>query len=266
MKNIKGRALSVKYFWIVLISQLYTLVPLKLYQSNLPFIMKYLSIFLLATFALAGDAPISTDSKGSPSLIAKFEKTSKSNIEGTIKFRPANNGTVSVSVDLKGLPSDIGPFPYHVHEKPVPASKNCSATENHFNPYNGTVRAATLAAHEVGDLAGKHGNIMGESYKTEYDDSYISLNEKSRSYIGGLSIVIHANNGTRLNCANITLLDEGHGNANTTMSNSSSSSSQSAVNTSSSMASTAPQGNGAERPVVNDLLAAGVVGVIAALI
>ena len=62
------------------------------------------------------------------------------------------------------------------------------------------------------------------------------------------------------------LLDEGHGNANTTMSNSSSSSSQSAVNTSSSMASTAPQGNGAERPVVNDLLAAGVVGVIAALI
>ena len=78
--------------------------------------MKYLSIFLLATFALAGDAPISTDSKGSPSLIAKFEKTSKSNIEGTIKFTPANNGTVSVSVDLKGLPSDIGPFPYHVHE------------------------------------------------------------------------------------------------------------------------------------------------------
>ena len=36
--------------------------------------MKYLSIFLLATFALAGDAPISTDSKGSPSLIAKFER------------------------------------------------------------------------------------------------------------------------------------------------------------------------------------------------
>ena len=60
----------------------------------------------------------------------------------------------------------------------MPASKNCSATENHFNPYNGTVRAATPAAHEVGDLAGKHGNIMGESYKTEYDDSYISLNEK----------------------------------------------------------------------------------------
>ena len=32
------------------------------------------------------------------------------------------------------------------------------------------------------------------------------------------------------------------------------------------MASTAPQGNGAERAVVNGLLAAGVVGVIAALI
>ena len=228
--------------------------------------MKYLSIFLLATFALAGEAPISTDSKYSKPLIAKFEKTSRSNIEGTIKFEPAKNGTVFVSVDLKGLPSDIGPFPYHVHEKPVPESKNCTATENHFNPYNGTLRAATPAAYEVGDLAGKHGDITGESHKAEYNDPYLSLNKDSRSYIGGLSIVIHANNNTRLNCANITLLDEENSTSNTTMSNSSSSSSQSSVNTSSNMASTAAQGNNADRAGINGFLAAGVAGVIAALI
>ena len=85
--------------------------------------MKYLSIISIVALALAGDSPISTDSKGKAPLVARFKKTSKSDIEGTIKFEPANNGTVLVSVDLTGLPSGVGPYPYHVHEKPVPESK-----------------------------------------------------------------------------------------------------------------------------------------------
>ena len=152
--------------------------------------MKYLSIISIVAFALAGDSPISTDSKGKAPLVARFKKTSKSDIEGTIKFEPANNGTVLVSVDLTGLPSGVGPYPYHVHEKPVPESKNCTATGMHFNPFNGSTTAKTPAALELGDLSGRHGNITSESFEVEYDDSYISLNTVKLTLVGCLLLFI----------------------------------------------------------------------------
>lgn len=232
--------------------------------------MKYLSIISIVALALAGDSPISTDSKGKAPLVARFKKTSKSDIEGTIKFEPANNGTVLVSVDLTGLPSGVGPYPYHVHEKPVPESKNCTATGMHFNPFNGSTTAKTPAALELGDLSGRHGNITSESFEVEYDDSYISLNKDSKAYIGGLSIVVHSNNNTRLNCANITTLDEGDDTASAATwlnsSSSSSSSSKNSTNGSSGSSTSASQGSGAGRAEISGFLAAGIAGVVAALI
>ncbi|RCK67144.1 Cell surface superoxide dismutase [Cu-Zn] 4 [Candida viswanathii] len=227
--------------------------------------MKFFAVLALSALAIASDAPISTDSADSAPLVARFEKSEKSDIEGTIKFEPSSNGTVLVSIDIEGLPSSGGPFPFHVHEKPVPESGNCTATGGHLNPYNGSTTATTPAAKEVGDLAGRHFNLTGTSFEGEFDDNYISLNPDSKSYIGGLSVVIHSSNNTRLTCANLKEEDEaavGGGSSNST---SGGAAGHSGSNSSSNDTS-ASAANGVGRNEVGGLLAAGVAGIVAALI
>ena len=225
--------------------------------------MKFLPILALSALALAGNAPISTDSADSDSLVATFKKSSKSDIEGTIKFEPAKNGTVLISIDLEGLPSSGGPFPFHIHEKAVPESGNCTATGGHFNPYNGSMTATAPAAKEVGDIAGRHFNITGETFSAEIDDNYISLNPDSKAYIGGLSVVIHSSNNSRLTCAN--LKEESSSSGSATNSSSGSSSNSSSGGSSSNSSSSASAANGAGKNEVGGLLVAGVAGIVAAL-
>ncbi|CAK9440458.1 uncharacterized protein LODBEIA_P45580 [Lodderomyces beijingensis] len=173
-----------------------------------------LSTLALVSVGLAANAPIQTDSAGQPPLIARFTPRATFNITGSVAFHPLTNGSVHVAVDLKGLPASGGPFPYHIHEKPVPANGNCTGTSGHLNPFNGSTTATTPAAKEVGDLAGRHGNITSQSFSVEYVDEFLSLNPHSKAYIGGLSIVVHSNDNARLTCANITAL-----NSTTTSSN-----------------------------------------------
>ncbi|WLF77484.1 Cell surface superoxide dismutase [Cu-Zn] 4 [Lodderomyces elongisporus] len=163
------------------------------------------SYYKMLTYRLAtGDAPVQTDSSNQESVVATFSPKGTSEISGTIKFSPASNGSVLVSVDVSGLPSSGGPFPYHIHEALVPENGNCTATGGHFNPFNGSASATEPAAKEVGDLAGRHGNITTTSdFKTEYVDNYLSLNPDSEAYFGNLSVVIHSSNNSRLTCANL---------------------------------------------------------------
>lgn len=159
---------------------------------------KIFAISLLA-FANAAVSPELTDSPTDVTLKASFNKT----IEGSVAFS-SKNGSVLVDVDLSGLPLAGGPYQYHIHVKPVPTNGSCVATLGHFNPYDGSVNATENSEKEAGDLSGKHGLITGTSLKTTYIDPYLSLNPLSKSYFGGLSVVVHYKNSTRLACANIT--------------------------------------------------------------
>lgn len=157
----------------------------------------------LSLFAWASaSSPVLSDSPTDVELHAVFEKT----ISGHVAFS-SPNGTVEVLVDLSGLPETGGPFQYHIHQKPVPANGSCLATLGHFNPYNGSVNGTSAADKEAGDLSGKHGLIEGTSLNTSYFDPYLSLNPDSKSYFGGLSVVVHFKNSTRLACANIVEKD-----------------------------------------------------------
>lgn len=158
-----------------------------------------LSIISLLSLVIADAAPKVADSPSGAGLEATFD----SKISGSVFFT-SQNGLVKVSVDLSGLPEFGGSFLYHIHEKPVPADGNCTATLGHFNPYNGTTDGATDALMEAGDLSGKHGVINGTSINTSYIDQYLSLNPEDPAYFGGLSVVVHFANTTRLACANIT--------------------------------------------------------------
>ena len=52
---------------------------------------------------------------------------------------------------------------YHIHDQPVPADGNCTATLAHLDPYiRGEIPPCDNTQPEtcqVGDLTGKHGNV-----------------------------------------------------------------------------------------------------------
>lgn len=105
---------------------------------------------------------------------------------------------------------------YHIHVNPV-IDGNCTTTSTHLAPYNGpndtvVCNAAESQFCQVGDLSGKHGKITPESlinggkYINMYTDVYVSALDSSPAFFGNRSIVVHAQNGTRLNCANFVLV------------------------------------------------------------
>ena len=57
----------------------------------------------------------------------------------------------------------------------------------------------------MGDVSGKHGPIFvapDEPFETEYTDLFISTDETSPAFFGNKSLVVHAPDGSRLNCGN----------------------------------------------------------------
>lgn len=169
--------------------------------------MLFLKLVSLASLCFAATAPITNDSPQGVSYKATFKPNDKYNISGTVKFSATTNGSFWVEVAIKDLPSlETNAFPYHVHVKPVPTDGNCTATLGHLNPYNGTVNATTAAGKEAGDLAGKHGNLVGPSFETSYIDEFLSLNPSDPAFVGNnRSVVIHDIANNRLTCANIEL-------------------------------------------------------------
>lgn len=57
-------------------------------------------------------------------------------------------------------------------------------------------------------MSGKHGAIDDtaeeKNFQRSYLDLYLSTNPENPSFFGNRSVVVHALNGTRLNCANFT--------------------------------------------------------------
>ncbi|KAF2461060.1 superoxide dismutase [Lineolata rhizophorae] len=154
-------------------------------------------------YAVADDAPVVTDNPTGAIYNVAFE----GNVNGIVVAKTHADGTgVDFSLALTGLPADQGPFGYHIHQMPVPADGNCTATGGHLNPYDaeGDCVSDTPAACEVGDLSGKHGKLSGNStaFAATYVDEYTSLVPDDVAYIGSRSIVIHLADGSRYACAN----------------------------------------------------------------
>ena len=127
---------------------------------------------------------------------------------------------VLVSVNFTGFPleTEYGPFVYHIHEYPVPADGNCSATVGHLDPTDrGEYYPCNVAAPDtcqVGDLAGKHGNITTTSFVAAYSDPFLSTIPSSPAFFGDKSVVIHSSNTTRITCANFKLMGMTNSTAN----------------------------------------------------
>lgn len=132
-----------------------------------------------------------------------------STVQGTIEAVGTTDG-VRFTVNITNLPSQAayGPFPWHIHTMPVPSDGNCTATMGHLDPQNGgelyMCNTAAPQNCQVGDLAGKHGGkITTEgSFSTSFVDHFLSTEQGSPAFFGGLAFVLHTGNTTRITCAN----------------------------------------------------------------
>jgi len=147
-------------------------------------------------------------------LVANFVANATNPISGQFKFTSklvqlglAN--PVTVTATLNGLQPSISGYMAHVHVKPV-TNNDCAATLGHYNPTNANYAIApcdptrTATTCEVGDITGKHGflssSATGVSTYSVVDNELMLYGVNS---ILGLSVVVHAPNGTRLACANL---------------------------------------------------------------
>lgn len=157
-----------------------------------------LLFFVIATSAVI--QPFANDSPHGAYFAAKFDGTG---VIGEVSFKGMKDGSIEINVDLEGFPRIGGPFMYHVHEAPVPTDGNCTGAKAHFNPFGGNLSATNPEELEIGDLNGRYGLLQGDSCLA-YIDHYLSLNSQSKAFIGGLSVVVHLDDNTRIACANIT--------------------------------------------------------------
>ncbi|KAI9820030.1 MAG: hypothetical protein M1827_006601 [Pycnora praestabilis] len=157
---------------------------------------------------LLGNAAIVTNNPAGVTCTATLPNVNTTGIRGTVSGTSNANGTgVVFTINLTGFPSEpvFGPFLYHIHDQPVPANGSCNATLAHLDPYqrfeSPPCDPTQPQTCQVGDLAGKHGNITGQAFQTSFLDLYASLVSGTGSYFGNRSIVIHSSNTTRLTCA-----------------------------------------------------------------
>ncbi|KAG8737696.1 hypothetical protein FRC10_007920 [Ceratobasidium sp. 414] len=175
-----------------------------------------LSSFCFALAALPLESGRSTyDKRGSGYYATAHVANEELGISATFQFLGYDGSPTRVEISsIKGLTTDPmlgGPFLYHIHTNYIPADGNCTKALAHLDPLNvteGFVCDPAFPSYcQTSNLSGKHGKLNGtESGKIEsfgYYDDYVRFYPCSHSLLGR-SIVIHADNKTRLACGNIT--------------------------------------------------------------
>ncbi|KAJ9148413.1 hypothetical protein NKR23_g5237 [Pleurostoma richardsiae] len=171
---------------------------------------------LLGGFALSraqttgklGDAVIVTNNPPGVEYAAKFTGS----ITGWANASSAAGGKgVSFNISVSGLPTEKGPFKYHIHVNPVPSDGNCTGTGGHLDPFQREDTPACdstkPATCEVGDLSGKYGTVTGPVALKSFVDLYTALVPTDVAFFGNRSIVFHDASSARIACANFTLVE-----------------------------------------------------------
>ncbi|KIV99456.1 uncharacterized protein PV09_08882 [Verruconis gallopava] len=161
--------------------------------------------------AWATDAPVVENNPQNVQYVAEFSKNGL--IGRIVANTPSAAPGVAFDISITGNATfDSSDYLYHIHEQPVPADGNCSATLAHLDPYGRgetpPCNANDPASCQVGDLSGKHGTIPHlPGFSASYVDNYISLTPGTPAFMGNRSFVLHFSNKTRITCANFKLVD-----------------------------------------------------------
>jgi Cu-Zn family superoxide dismutase len=171
--------------------------------------MKQLSVVAALILALA---MIGCASSAPLTAVAVMEPKSGSNVSGTVTFEEILEGTVRVTVDLKGVPEGVHGF--HVHEFGSCNSEDGSSAGGHFNPIGAPHAGPGDALRHAGDM----GNVVAgpdETVKTTLTFTSFTLSPGATSAVDH-AIILHASRddlttqptgaaGGRIACGVITL-------------------------------------------------------------
>ncbi|KAJ1940001.1 hypothetical protein FBU59_003938 [Linderina macrospora] len=165
----------------------------------------------LISLAIAALAAASAYAAGdSSAIMATADLKGTAGISAHFEFSETDAG-VSVTVSAKGL-APRQQYPYHIHQKLVPANGDCTATGGHLDPDRINVSGkpykcdpmSAAETCELGDLSGIHGNMTASNsgtFAAQYEDSLLAFS--GTNTILGHSLVIHSASGVRLVCGNI---------------------------------------------------------------
>ncbi|KAI1267101.1 superoxide dismutase [Xylariaceae sp. FL1019] len=133
----------------------------------------------------------------------------KGNVKGSLKATSGANGAgVDFEATFSNLPTEGGPFTFHLHVDPVNTEGNCTATLAHLDPFvrgeDPACDASNPKTCQVGDLSGKYGKITSDPYTVKFHDDFTSMQEGPGSYFLNRSLVVHFANKTRITCANFS--------------------------------------------------------------
>ncbi|KAJ1952574.1 hypothetical protein EC988_003481 [Linderina pennispora] len=173
--------------------------------------MKFISfaIAALATAtAYAADSSVPTK--------ATADLKGKAGISAKVEFSQTSKG-VNVKLTATGLKTGVQ-YPYHIHVSPVPYDGNCTATGGHLDPAKIKVADKPYKCDakdpaktcELGDLAGRHGNLTADATgaaSVTYVDSVLAFSGVDT--ILEHSVVIHGADNARLACGNIVVAKSG---------------------------------------------------------
>ncbi|KUI61374.1 Cell surface superoxide dismutase [Cu-Zn] 6 [Cytospora mali] len=197
---------------------------------------------IIASILTAVTATVVTDNPAGAVYAATLPDTafdtaafpSGGNVKGAVYALSSPDGTgVIFQVKFSGLPSEGGPFLYHIHDQPVPADGNCTSTGGHLDPFSRgetpSCDSSAPATCQVGDLSGKYGSISSDPFAATYTDDYTSLESGNPAFFGNLSFVLHYANKTRITCANFAAVSTDSCGAGSSSSSSSSTTTASAA-------------------------------------
>ncbi|KPI43738.1 Cell surface Cu-only superoxide dismutase 5 [Cyphellophora attinorum] len=192
-------------------------------SNSLTMLLVAISALIFSAFTAAQVAPLATNQPVGTTYQAILNSSKP--IQGSITGVASDNGTgVNFNIILSDFP-DYAIYVYHIHVDPV-VNGNCSSAGGHLRPFGGpedTVKCDPSHPElcQVGDLSGKHGNITQEAltngkFMIMYNDLYVNAIQGNEAFFGSRSIVVHAANLTRLNCANFVLQGASNGTGTST--------------------------------------------------
>ena len=142
-------------------------------------LVSVISLFAAASAvsAQSSKAPVVANNPIGAKYVATLPQKAGSPLAGSIEGASSADGKgVKFTVHFSGLPATGGPFMYHIHQKPVPADGNCTATGARVDPYHygedKTCDASQPEICQTGDLSGKYGKFATQEFPTEYTDLY----------------------------------------------------------------------------------------------
>ncbi|KAI1379448.1 superoxide dismutase [Hypoxylon crocopeplum] len=166
-----------------------------------------------------GDATVTTGNPAGKGAIATLPQQSfwtgslNGNVQGYVSAKSGAGGVgVDYEVSFSNLPTEGGPFIYHIHVAPVPEDGNCTSTLAHLDQFirgeDPACDATRPESCQQGDLSGKYGKIQSsDPFTAQFHDPYTSLVEGVGSYFGNRSFVFHFANKTRISCANFNVIN-----------------------------------------------------------